>query len=171
MPFLFEEHWNREGRPVSYSHIFIIHNTKKQLAIYVLVIITDDLLTHYSVLDEKSVFRRLVSFWSPHSPQHQRRSVPVAKFLHMAYISLPSLRPIIYWKHCPQFCVRFLFYYYFIVASLRVYNKLSWLHCSHLLAPHGWVSYSRTVYLHPGCPGSASETRCGRFLSNTTNTM
>jgi hypothetical protein len=36
------------------------------------------------------------------------------------------------------------------------------------LAPHGWVSCSRMVCLHPGCPGSASETRCGRFLSNTT---
>lgn len=66
---------------------------------------------------------------------------------------------------------RFLFYYYFLVASLTVYSKLFWLHYSHLLAPHGWVSYSRTVYLHPGCPGSASETQCGRFLSNTTNSM
>jgi len=51
MPLLSEEHWNGEGRPVSYSHIFIIHNTKKQLSNYVLAIITDDLLTHYSVPD------------------------------------------------------------------------------------------------------------------------
>ena len=62
-------------------------------------------------------------------------------------------------------------YYHFLVVSLTVYSKLFWLHYSHLLAPHGWVSYSRTVYLHPGCPGSASETQCGRFLSNTTNSM
>jgi len=69
IPLLFEEHWNRGGRPVSYSHIFIIRNTKKQLSNYVLAIITDDLLTHYSVPDEKlSDFCRLVSFFIPVFP-------------------------------------------------------------------------------------------------------
>jgi len=97
MPLLSEEHWNGEGRPVSYAHIFIIHNTKKQLSNYVLAIITDDLLTHYSVPDEKLLhFCHLVSFSSLFSPQHQRRSVPAIKFVHMAYISLPSQIPIIY---------------------------------------------------------------------------
>jgi len=97
MPLLSEEHRNGEGRPVSYSHIFIIHNTKKQLSNYVLAIITDDLLTHYSVPDEKlSDFCHLVSFSSLFSPQHQRRSVPAIKFVHMAYVSLPSQIPIIY---------------------------------------------------------------------------
>jgi hypothetical protein len=170
MPLLSEEHWNGGGRPVSYSHIFIICNTKKQLSIYGLVIITDELLTHYSVPDEKlSVFCRPVSFSSLYSPQHQRRSVPAIKFLHMAYISLHhKYQSFTENTVLSSVFDRFLFYYYFLVESLTVYSKLSWLHYSHLLAPHGWVSYSRTVYLHPGCPGSASETQCGRFLSNTT---
>lgn len=172
MPLLSEEHWNGEGRPVSQSHIFIIHNTKKQLSNYVLAIITDDLLTHYSVPDEKSSISATQFLFHPSFPHNTREGqyLPSSLFIwhtfpfHHKYQSFTENTVL------SSVFDRF-FYYHFLVVSLTVYSKLFWLHYSHPLAPHGWVSYSRTVYLHPGCPGSASETQCGRFLFNTTNSM